>query len=43
MPVGSRVVLEIPPELGYGAEGQPDNGIPKNATLVFVIDILAAA
>jgi len=43
MPVGSRVVLEIPPELGYGAAGQPDNGIPANATLVFVIDILAAA
>jgi peptidylprolyl isomerase len=43
MPVGSRVVLEIPPELGYGADGQPDHGIPKNATLVFVIDILAAA
>jgi peptidylprolyl isomerase len=43
MPVGSRVVLEIPPELGYGADGQPDNGIPKNATLVFVIDILGAA
>jgi peptidylprolyl isomerase len=43
MPVGSRVVLEIPPELGYGAEGSPDSGIPKNATLVFMIDILAAA
>ena len=42
-PVGSRVVLEIPPELGYGAAGQPDNGIPANATLVFVIDILGAA
>jgi peptidylprolyl isomerase len=42
MPVGSRVVLEIPPELAYGAAGQPDNNIPKNATLVFVIDILAA-
>lgn len=43
MPVGSRVVLEIPPELGYGAAGQPDNGIPANATLVFVIDILGVA
>ena len=43
VPVGSRVVLEVPPELGYGAEGQPDSGIPKNATLVFMIDILAAA
>jgi peptidylprolyl isomerase len=43
MPVGSRVVLEVPPELGYGAAGQPDSGIPKDATLVFVIDILGAA
>jgi peptidylprolyl isomerase len=43
VPVGSRVVLEIPAELGYGAEGSPDSGIPKNATLVFMIDILAAA
>jgi peptidylprolyl isomerase len=43
MPVGSRVVLEVPPELGYGADGSPDSGIPKNATLVFVIDILGAA
>jgi peptidylprolyl isomerase len=43
MPVGSRVVLSIPAELGYGAEGSPDSGIPKNATLVFMIDILAAA
>lgn len=43
VPVGSRVVLSIPAELGYGAEGQPDSGIPKDATLVFVIDILGAA
>jgi peptidylprolyl isomerase len=43
VPVGSRVVLEIPPELGYGAEGSPDSGIPKDATLVFLIDVLAAA
>jgi peptidylprolyl isomerase len=39
--VGSRVMLIIPPRLGYGAQGQePD--IPGNATLVFVIDVLAA-
>jgi len=43
VPVGSRVVLEVPPELGYGADGSPDSGIPANATLVFVIDILGAA
>lgn len=43
VPVGSRVVLEIPPELGYGAAGSPDSGIPKDATLVFMIDVLGAA
>ncbi|MFF3324313.1 FKBP-type peptidyl-prolyl cis-trans isomerase [Streptomyces sp. NPDC002889] len=36
--VGSRVELVIPPELGYGAQGQGD--IKPNATLVFVVDIL---
>ncbi|MXG88923.1 FKBP-type peptidyl-prolyl cis-trans isomerase [Nocardioides flavescens] len=43
VPIGSRVVLEIPPSLGYGEAGQPDSGIPANATLVFVIDVLGAA
>ncbi|MFD8964823.1 FKBP-type peptidyl-prolyl cis-trans isomerase [Streptomyces sp. NPDC059568] len=38
--VGSRVELGIPPELGYGAQGQ--DGIKPNATLVFVVDILKA-
>ncbi len=41
IPVGSRVMLVIPPALGYGAAGQPSGGIGKNATLVFVVDILA--
>lgn len=36
--VGSRVLLIIPPELGYGKAGSPPS-IPSNATLVFVIDI----
>ncbi|MFD7756609.1 FKBP-type peptidyl-prolyl cis-trans isomerase [Streptomyces sp. NPDC059757] len=38
--VGSRVQLVIPPDLGYGAQGQGD--IKPNATLVFVVDILKA-
>ncbi|MEW1718952.1 FKBP-type peptidyl-prolyl cis-trans isomerase [Streptomyces sp. NPDC093109] len=38
--VGSRVELGIPPDLGYGAQGQGD--IKPNATLVFVVDILKA-
>lgn len=40
-PVGSQVLLVIPPELGYREQGAPPD-IPPNATLVFVVDILAA-
>ncbi|MGC9537974.1 FKBP-type peptidyl-prolyl cis-trans isomerase [Streptomyces sp. UG1] len=36
--VGSRVELVIPPDQGYGAQGQGD--IKGNATLVFVVDIV---
>ena len=43
VPVGSRVVMEVPPALGYGEQGQPDGGIPANATLVFIVDVLGAA
>jgi peptidylprolyl isomerase len=38
--VGSRVLLVIPPALGYGAQGAPDAGIGPTDTLVFVVDIL---
>jgi peptidylprolyl isomerase len=37
--VGSRVLLQIPPAYGYGAEGSGSD-IPGNATLWFVIDVL---
>jgi peptidylprolyl isomerase len=40
--VGSRVLLSIPPDLGYGEEGNPDAGIKGTDTLYFVVDILAA-
>lgn len=43
-PVGSRVMLVAPPAQAYGADGV-DNGtvkIPKNATIVFVVDLLYA-
>lgn len=40
--VGSQVLLVIPPELGYGDEGSGET-IPGGSTLVFVVDILAAA
>ncbi|MBW1602149.1 FKBP-type peptidyl-prolyl cis-trans isomerase [Streptomyces sp. JJ66] len=37
--VGSRVMIVVPPELGYGEEGT--DGIPGGATIVFSVDILA--
>ncbi|MEE1929164.1 FKBP-type peptidyl-prolyl cis-trans isomerase [Streptomyces sp. TRM 70351] len=37
--VGSRVMIVVPPDLGYGESGQ--NEIPGGATLVFSVDILA--
>lgn len=41
IPVGSRVMVVIPPALGYGpAGGQASAGIKKNDTLVFVVDVL---
>jgi peptidylprolyl isomerase len=43
VPVGSRVVLSIPPDLGYGDAGNTDAGIKGTDTLFFVIDVLAAA
>ena len=39
--VGSRVLLVIPPDKGYGEQGNTQASIPPNATLVFVVDILA--
>ena len=41
--VGSQVLLVIPPEQGYGEQGQPSAGIEGTDTLVFVVDILGAA
>lgn len=38
--VGSRVLIVVPPKLGYGKAGNEDAGIKGTDTLVFVIDIL---
>ncbi|MDP1804784.1 MAG: FKBP-type peptidyl-prolyl cis-trans isomerase, partial [Acidimicrobiales bacterium] len=40
--IGSQILLVIPAADGYGDEGSGEN-IPAGATLVFVVDILAAA
>jgi peptidylprolyl isomerase len=38
--VGSQVIAVIPPDQGYGSEGQPQAGIKGTDTLIFVVDIL---
>lgn len=40
--IGSRVLVSIPPHLGYGERGMPAAGIGGTDTLVFVVDILGA-
>lgn len=40
--VGSRVLLVVPPDMGYGAKGNEAAGIKGTDTLVFVVDILGA-
>jgi peptidylprolyl isomerase len=40
MRVGGRRQLVVPPDLGYGEQGQPPD-IPGNSTLVFVIDLVS--
>lgn len=42
LPVGSRVLLSIPPHEGYGPNGNPRAGIGGEDTLVFVVDVLGA-
>lgn len=42
VPVGSRVLMIVPPSHGYGAPGRPAYGITGSDTLVFVVDVLAA-
>ena len=40
--VGSRVLLVVPPDLGYGDTPPAGDVIKKGSTLVFSVDILAA-
>lgn len=41
--IGSRVLLVIPPDQGYGTEGNQQAGISGTDTLVFVVDLLIAS
>lgn len=40
--VGSRILLTVPPALGYGSAGKPPD-VKGSDTLVFVVDIIAAS
>jgi peptidylprolyl isomerase len=42
-PVGSQVLLVVPPDKGYGSSGTSDGSIKGSDTLVFVVDILDAS
>ncbi|MEU3284781.1 MULTISPECIES: FKBP-type peptidyl-prolyl cis-trans isomerase [Streptomyces] len=39
--VGSRVLIVIPPSLGYGDQPPAGSGLEKDSTMVFTVDILA--
>ena len=41
--VGSRLLLSIPPHLGYGDRGMPQAGIRGTDTLVFVVDVVGTS
>jgi FKBP-type peptidyl-prolyl cis-trans isomerase len=42
VPVGSRVMLVVPPKEGYGSAGESQAGIKGTDTLVFVVDVIDA-
>ena len=39
---GSRVLMSLPPDKGYGAQGNAQAGIKGTDTLVFVVDVVAS-
>lgn len=40
---GSRVIIEAPPEFGYGKQGNPQAKIKGTDTLIFVVDVLGVS
>jgi FKBP-type peptidyl-prolyl cis-trans isomerase len=42
MKVGGRRAIVIPPDQGFGAEGNPQMGLPANTDVVMVVDLIGA-
>ncbi len=42
MKVGGRRAITIPPEQGFGAEGSPTIGLPRDTDIIMVVDLLGA-
>ncbi|MEL6890248.1 MAG: FKBP-type peptidyl-prolyl cis-trans isomerase [Actinomycetota bacterium] len=42
MQVGGRRAITIPPEDGFGDEGNPQGGLPADTDIIFVVDLLGA-
>jgi FKBP-type peptidyl-prolyl cis-trans isomerase len=40
MQVGGRRAITIPPEEGFGPEGNPQGGLPAGTDMIFVVDLL---
>ncbi len=40
MQEGSKARIVIPSELGYGAQGQPQGGIPGGSVLIFEVELI---
>jgi FKBP-type peptidyl-prolyl cis-trans isomerase len=41
MKVGGRRIIVVPSDLGYGETGTTDGSIPPDASIVFVVDLIA--
>jgi peptidylprolyl isomerase len=42
MKVGGRRAIVIPPDQGFGTEGNPQMGLPAATDIVMVVDLLGA-